>query len=271
MPNYKADANLLAQLSEEDKQALLSIYCHRCMDVSLLSLSIYHDIDSAQNAVDKMVSLWFLETVDYNARFPALFLTTLGVSAIKTLFDAELHRRYDRGGRDFRFRLAAELKMNPKVISHQMHLNAFETNLFLYAGNETAYCYWDEKMMPPASEFMMPDGMVELDNYYLFLEMDMGTEDQKRLAQKWDSYRMFLNSPGSFYKGKPIVMLFILEGMSKPNVRKKNVTEILLRHLAERIDGKFEVFIDIPTVLHQIIQSYLLSSGIAAAAEIPSL
>lgn len=64
--------------------------------------------------------------------------------------------------------------------------------------------------MPKASDFMMPDGMLNLPNYFVLLEMDMGTETLQRLRQKWDSYRLFLNSPGSFYQGKPIVMFFIL-------------------------------------------------------------
>lgn len=257
--HVKVNQVLLDQLTTADRSVLLEIYRHRCLDQNLLGKYVYQEAGSGSGAAEErvqfMVEKDLLEAVDYGADCPALFLTTLGMEVIKTFFADILKQQYAQEGKPFKLRFAYELKMNPKIITHQMHLNAFEMELESYfKPHDPNYHYFDEKHMPKVSDYMMPDGVVELSNSYIFLEMDMGTEDAKRLAQKWNSYRIFLNSPGFAYQGKPITMLFILDGIKWPDIRKRNVSKVLLKYIGDRINGTFEVYLDVPEKLHDLMK-----------------
>ena len=177
--------------------ALLSIYQHRCLNAQLLDSYVYQDIDTGpqqdSTKAGKLVEFGLIEMVEYGQKYPALFLTTLGIKTVEATSGETLRALYQFDGGKQTLPLAHDLKMNPKIINHQMHLNSFAMELASYAGGQASFRYFDEKLMPPASNFMMPDAMAELDNCYLFLEMDMGTEAKGRLAQKWNSYRTFLN------------------------------------------------------------------------------
>ena len=212
----------------------------------------------AREHIDKLIRLRLIEEVDYKQSTPAYFLTTQGVGYVNKLFGQELKDDYlSRNGKQSVLPMASDLKMNIKNINHQMHLNKFALEFESYA-ERVPYRYYDEKFMPKASEFMMPDGMIELPGCFIFLEMDMGTETTRRLSQKWNSYRLFLNSPGFCYQEKPIVMFFILEGVKNIEVRRTNISANLLEYLADRINGQFEVYIDSPDRLHNIIKTKLL-------------
>lgn len=273
MANYKAKNELLCQLSLEDRTALLSIYQHRCLDAPLLDSYVYRDVDVASQQgsvrVNKLRELGLIESVEYGQKNSALFLTTLGVEAVKTTSGKTLRELYQFDGGKQTLPLAHDLKMNPKIINHQMHLNSFAMELASYASGQGYFRYFDEKMMPPASNFMMPDAMAELDNCYLFLEMDMGTEAKGRLAQKWNSYRTFLNDPAGFYREKRVVMLFIIDGVKNVELRKRNVTAGLMTHIADRVNGRFEAYIDGVEALHKIVKTRILPP--AKDIEVPEL
>lgn len=262
MANYKAKNELLCQLSQEDRMALLSIYQHRCLDAPLLDNYAYRGIDaeSQQGSVraTKLRELGLIESVEYGQENSALFLTTLGVETVKATSGDILRELYQFDGGKQTLPLAHDLKMNPKIINHQMHLNSFSMELASYASGQGYFRYFDEKMMPPASNFMMPDAMAELDNCYLFLEMDMGTEAKGRLAQKWNSYRTFLNDPAGFYREKRVIMLFIIDGVKNVELRKRNVTAGLMTHIADRVNGRFEAYIDGVEALHEIVKTRIL-------------
>ena len=262
MANYKAKDELLCQLSKEDRTALLSIYQHRCLDTSLLDNYVYRDIgiEPQQGSAKtvKLRELGLIELVEYGQKYPALFLTTLGIEAVKATSGEILRELYQFDGGKQVLPLAHDLKMNPKIINHQMHLNSFAMELASYAGEQGYFRYFDEKMMPPASNFMMPDAMAELDNCYLFLEMDMGTEAKGRLAQKWNSYRTFLNDPAGFYQKKRVVMLFIIDGVKNVELRKRNVTAGLMTHIPDRVNGYFEAYVDGVKALHEIVKARIL-------------
>lgn len=108
--------------------------------------------------------------------------------------------------------------------------------------------------MPSAGNFIMPDGMYAVGQNILFLEMDMGTESAKRLVQKWDSYRMFLNDPKAFYADKKISMFFIIEGMAQPQVRARNVIVHMFKFLGDRFTNNFECYVNTPENCHEIIK-----------------
>ena len=251
MANYKVNAHIINQLNSDDKNALLAIYKHRCLTMSLLYDYLYSKTNIkksyAQAQVNKLLGLRLIEEIDYKQAAPAYFLTTQGVGYVNALFQDELKKDYlVDDSKAITLPLASDLKMNIRNVNHQMHLNKFAMEFESYAQGRVVYKYCDEKFMPQASEFMMPDGMIELPGCFVFLEMDMGTETTQRLSQKWNSYRLFLNSPGFYYQEKPIVMFFILEGVKNIELRRTNIATNLLEYLSDRINGQFEVYIDAP-------------------------
>ena len=178
-----------------------------------------------------------------------------------SLFGDRLKKLYKPGSQNTALPTCFDLKMHPANINHQMHLNQFGLEFEDYARGDAAYTYYDEKFMPPASDFIMPDGMIVLPERILFLEMDMGTERVKRLAQKWNSYRMFLNSPKAFYEKKPITMFFLLAGVKRLSYRQKSVMRSLMTYLNGRVNGEFEAYIETPEMCHEILQTRYLSAG----------
>lgn len=268
MAHYKANRDMIRLMTDEDKTALFSIYQHRCLDEFLLSKYIYdsaeEDISSIHTRITQLIDNGLVAPTCYGAKYPALFLTTLGVETIKAIYGDKLCAYYlfDQGKKNLP--LSSALKMHPKLINHQMHLNSFAMEFESYTCNDNYFRYYDEKFMPPASNFMMPDAMVELSSCYVLLELDMGTEAYGRLAQKWNSYRTFLNDPKGFYSQKTVVMLFIIDGVKNVSLRKKNVTAGIIAHIADRITANFEVYIDGPNALHEIIKARLLPQGQAA-------
>jgi len=120
--------------------------------------------------------------------------------------------------------------------------------------------YDDAIFMPPASGFLLPDGMIETPNALLLLEMDMGTERFRRLRQKWESYRGFLQHPKEFYAQKPVAMFFILQNAKYFGRRKVGLSKSLLTHFSTLFSPQFDVFVDDSDSLQRLIQANYLSS-----------
>jgi len=263
MANFKANEQVLRRLTEEDRRALLSLYQHRCLDEPLLHKYFYSGVDRRRayttKRLQELLFFWLIEEVDYGEEFPALFLTSLGVKTVLALFGDTLRDALSFGDGAVVMPTASELSIRPQNIPHQMALNSFILEMEESFRQRGGFRYFDEKHMPPASLFMMPDGVVELPGCYLFLEMDMGTERPSYLARKWNGYRMFLNSPSFFYEEKPVVMLFIISGVKNPELRKKNVSATLLEHLHPYLNGRFEAVIDTPENLHEFVKTQFLS------------
>ncbi|MDE7246239.1 MAG: replication-relaxation family protein [Oscillospiraceae bacterium] len=273
MANFKPDEIMIAGMTPADKAALLAVYQHRCLSKDLLSKYLYGPAglpgEIACHKIDAMLLDGLLEPVRYGEgeKLEAFFLTTLGVKTVESIYGNELFQMYKRGKANVRLPGYASLIMTPTNINHQMHLNQFGLEFESYTKGLSPYRYYDEKFMPPASDFMMPDGMIELPDRLLFLEMDMGTESSGRLAQKWNSYRMFLNDPKGFYQGRPVTMLFLIEGVKNPRLRQQNTMRVLMRHLGNRVRDGFEAYFDTPENCHRIIQTKFLSADTPMKAE----
>lgn len=261
MSNFKVNENVLAFLSEEDIAFLFSIYRHRCLDEDIAYRYFYSSVNVRRSyttqRIASLLSFKLLEEVDYEKEYPALFLTTLGVLYVRALSE--------KAGRDaalckgkYDWVTAKELKMGRSSLNHQMHLNNFALNFEKYAKENVEYTYYDGKFMPPASNFMMPDAMVDLPDCYLFLEMDMNTETSQSLLKKWESYRTFLNDPSEFYCQKQIIMLFIMENVSRVDYRRKTITNSIVTYIIDRINGQFDCYVGTPNELHNIIKSQIL-------------
>ena len=245
---------ILQGLTKEDCAVLNAVYRHRCLNALLLCQYFYieanGDIEYIRARIQYLVMEKLLEEVGCGTEYPALFLTTLGVETVKVL--AIQKKRMEQVTKS-----AYDLKMNPKNIPHQMALNKFVLGITAQIGGSVDYRYYDGKFMPPTAGSLMPDGMFEFCGHIVFLEMDMGTERSPHMARKWDNYRAFLESKSSFYQGKDITMLFILENVKVLSQRQRTVWSSIGRFLIDKIDGSFEIYADAPAVLQSILLAKL--------------
>lgn len=254
LANVKVNEEIMRELTQEDRMGLDAIYWHRCLNAPLLYRYFYVQADArmeyAQERIRQLVSKKVLAEVEYGGQYPALFLTTLGVAIVKLLRGALNGAVKNRRQMD---RSSYELKMNPKTIPHQVALNTFVLSVCSKLNDGIEYQYYDEKFMPPAAESLMPDGMFEFRDYIVLLEMDMGTERAAHMERKWNNYRTFLEYKGPFYQNRDIIMLFILDNVKSLSRRKRTVWASLGRFLIDKIDGTFEVYVDAPAVLQNIL------------------
>ena len=245
------------KLSENDRRVLLLIYEHRCLREDLIHKYVYAEENIkrgfAIKRLERLIEAKLIECIDYDEEFPALFLTNSGIRIVRELFPREIASLTKKENQKL---TAADLRIVPVNINHQMHLNRFALEM-RKALRDVPHKYYDEKYMPVTSQYMMADGMIELDDRILLLETDMGTERAARFAQKWDSYRSFLQDKGEHYRNKKIEMYFILEGMKRPAQRILTVTQSLMSYLSVYVGIDFEVFINTPEELKEVILNNL--------------
>ena len=266
MANYKWNVKMLKSLSEEDIALLELVYRHRCVDEQLAHRYIYSSVaihrNFTHNRLMELVRMHLLEPVSYGKKYPALFLTTLGVEALRNL---------KIGSHDDLFsdiRPAYDLKMKPQNINHQIRLNAFALEYQLAATGQLKYEYFDAKFMPRCSETMSPDGLLVFQNRLYLLEMDMGNERSSHLAVKWNNYRSFLTNRAEFYQNRKMTMLFILDGVKVTSQRRNTVLSSLSQYLLDAVDVEFEVFVDAPEILLDILTEQTLKGpGLCAAGD----
>lgn len=96
-----------------------------------------------------------IEAVPYGGCEDALFLTPYGVKTVTSLYSEQLIKMYKPGLISEKLPTYWDLKMSPANINHQIHLNKFGLEFEEYARENIEYEYFDEKFMPPASDFMM--------------------------------------------------------------------------------------------------------------------
>ncbi len=256
LANIKVSGELLKTLTYEDRMVLDAVYCHRCLTAPLLCQYFYAQAEDrmgyAQERIQHMVSKKVLVEVEYGRQYPALFLTTLGVAAVRALRTVQ-STVLGREKAKLVNKSAYELKMSPKSIPHQMALNAFVLEAGARIGDSIEYQYYDEKFMPPVAKSLMPDGMFEFCDCIVLLEMDMGTERSPHMAKKWNNYRTFLEYKGPFYQDKDIVVLFILDNVKALLQRQRTVLTSVGRCLIDKIDGKFEIYADAPAILQDVL------------------
>lgn len=241
-------------IKDDDKDFLLAVYLHRCLNEELAAAYIYQGHQNPELYAGRRI-LFLLRQGVILEREGAYFLSTIGVNHVRRWFGERLMVSYKPDKENKILPKSCDLKICSRNINHQLHLNQFAMKLKSYVPPQIPYSYYDEKFMPAAGNFIMPDGMAQMENEILFLEMDMGTESSKRLAQKWDSYRMFLNDPKSYYADKRVSMFFIIEGIAQPQVRARNVITHIFKFLGDRFSSTFECYVNTPENCHEIIKS----------------
>lgn len=257
MANRNLDAHILQAISETDKAVLQAIYTHRCLTENLIHRFFYEKSGIPQEVSASRIR-WLkqkglIEPMDYGGDFPALFLTTLGIETYRFLFDLPVEV-FDPEVGKFKnaLRIASDLKMKTNNLKHQMALNEFQLRFDERVAGRFAYTYQDEKFIR-MSYAIRPDGLIQMSNVDLFIEIDMATEKHKVLLSKWDHYREFLRSSSYRCKGKKIIMLFALHNVKYIEQRRNVVLSSLQLGLLDTLDSCFEVYIDSPENLLDIV------------------
>ncbi len=267
------DARLLRQLTQEDRKLLVTIYEHRCVNTDLAWRYCYRQAGYPPSQVrDRLLKLSrpldLLRPVPYEDRTAARkfrsgpdtawFLTRRGMGVLRLI--TGMNPRGSRGERQegtCTARRPSELLIGGWGIPHQMGLNRFVLAFKAGAGGRS-YVYYDRLYMPPCCESMKPDGILVYGDTVILLEQDMGTERGVNLEAKWLNYRTFLQHPTPFYQGRKLVLLFLLDRVSRIDQRRSTLWNHLNSTLLDRINGSFEAYADRPATILQLLLHRLI-------------
>jgi hypothetical protein len=266
---------MIAAMSSVDKMVLQSIYQHRCLNEDLLYQFFYRKMDASRTFAARkirwMLQKGLIEPVEYGEDFPALFLTTLGIETYRYLFNIPKEiMDLDTGKMKNALRLAGSLKMKPNNLRHQMALNQFELAFEEQAAGEIAFTYQDEKFLDLYT-VIRPDGLIQFNQVDLFLEMDMSTEKSDALLSKWNHYREFLKSREYRYKDRKTIVLFILNAVQMAEQRRQTVLSTLQTGLLDALDSCFEIYVDTPENLLDLIFNRLAPNSVNFSKSIAAL
>ena len=151
-----------------------------------------------------------------------------------------------------------------------MALNQFELAFEERAAGEIAFTYQDEKFLDLYT-VIRPDGLIQLNQIDLFLEMDMATEKSDALLSKWNHYREFLKSREYRYKDRKTIVLFILNAVQMAEQRRQTVLSTLQTGLLDALDSCFEIYVDTPENLLDLIFNQLAPNSVNFSQSIVAL
>lgn len=238
-------------LNKIDLEILHQIYLLRCLTVNQIYLNYYQeDFVGIQqfkdNKINILKQLGIVEEIEFSSDNSALFLTKLGIDVVIEAYQIPINIvDEETSGVKRGYYRASELKMLPKNIPHQVHLNQFMLDFkTIYEANNIplTWEYYDEKYVSQYTK-IRPDGMISILDTDLFLEMDMSTESKAQLIDKWKHYKVFLNSVEHRNNDRKVIVLFIVENTSlienRKNLIKLTANDIVLND----IDDKFEIIV----------------------------
>lgn len=264
---------IAAKLSNRDVLALKSIYDLRCLTAS----QIYQLHYSRNSKTNKPVSDTFCKSkiaifIDLNLieRVPfsfngdshfCYFLTSKGVDIVRAQFNLppnvfDSSRKLVKRG----YLRPSELKINARLIPHQIHLNQFYID-FTKISCDLTYSYKDGKHSNSFSS-ISPDGVLTAKDTYFFIETDLGTESKKHLSEKWKHYRNFLKSDEFFFIERKIVVLFILENISDVAQRRDLVKLTAHEELLDLFGDNFDIYVGTREFILDALSNKLLKPSI---------
>lgn len=258
MKPQKIDRNDVKKLSPADRSMLCAVYLYRCLTFQ----QMYEIFYKKENEKSTYAAWHLKEMVESNYLMPisfldaetgneAYFLTTTGITLVKRLLDIPSTKipGLPKTIRDYDWH-SADLKLSLGKINHQIHLNTFALK-FAEELNRP-FEYFDEKYVPDKDIYSMrarADGLAELPERSIYFELDMGTESMEALKSKWYGYQTLVNSHDFFETSqkKNGVILFILDNVKRPEIRKRTV----LRSLADSqmlnlMSKSFDLYIGTP-------------------------
>lgn len=251
------ETTVMRFLKQPDYLMLKEIYTMRCMSVKQAWLYFYKGYGiTFNNFVSKRLMLFarlgIIEMI-YSGSTYAIFVKTPGINILKRKFNIttevwDIKTRTSRRG----YHTEGELKMLPKLINHQLELNQFVFDFKeKHKTNPTLqpYKFINEKTTSKY-KFIRPDGMISISQVDFFLEMDMGTETKKQLLDKWNNYRLFMNTTEFKNSESKIIVLFIIScPKDAMHARKNLIRSTIYETLIDAFDDRFDVYIGSRTEL----------------------
>lgn len=253
---------MISSLTARDKSALTALYAYRCLTFQQLYEFGYVtekngkvSEQTAKKRLRYMIDSGLIRKKKFG-NLDVFMISNNGIEILKQchqipneIFDSTT-RTIKRG-----YYTSKELEIYSKYMNHQLNLNQFVLE-FSKENTDKEWYYYDEKYLSKYSS-IRPDGMISVQDFDIFLEMDMSTESKKQLSEKWENYRRFLASSEFQNSHKKIVMFFIIENntvskdnrnyatryMNKIENRKKLVRYTMFADLIDAIGADFEVFI----------------------------
>ncbi len=269
LSKYKIN-QFIEKLSDRDYDALNAIYDFRCLTYEQIYELVYKynaktgEINNetySKRKLKQFLEMKFItETILYDKDIPPIYqLTTQGINALKKYknwpsnYYDEHKKILSRG-----YLVESELNVKERFMAHQYNLNKFVINLEkLFKGEN--FKYEDEKHLE-SFVGIRPDGVFTLDNMVFFLEMDMGTENEKQLKEKWDHYRKFLSSNEFILRERQIYVLFIVDGIVRINQRISMIKNTLYSNFVDCFDKEIEIFVNTPGELMDTITDRILNN-----------
>lgn len=268
--------DFILSLTEADKEALRSLYLFRCLDEPLLHDMCYEpegrSRDYVMRRVRNFIKHEIVERVKYGGEYPALFLKTAGIKLLSEYVRLPEDVYHQQGKKTLLGVYSAnDLKLDVKMINHQLFLNRFVATFKRRAAEiNLPWLYFDEKYLSHYVS-IRPDGMIRIGSLDLFLEMDMGTETFQFLARKWNNYRRFVSSDEYFQREQNIKVLFIIGNMVNPKLRSRRVKTTIINNILDVIDNDFDFFVSDQEDLVNVVFNLLLSSSPHYSKRIPEL
>lgn len=244
----KANYERAQQLSDYDMFVLHEIYQFRCLDINQLFDYYYYTkfqdkIKFEKLVLKKWTNLLLIDTIEYKEGV-AVFLTNNAIEIIREEFGmstniVDKEKKIVKRG----YYSAAELKMLPRLVNHQIHLNRFILDFAALADDEDLnWQHFGEKYV---SQYfgMRPDALLRFYDVDIFLEQDMSTESKKQLLQKWEHYRTFLQSKEVEGQDRKIIMMFIVDNTTNIKERKELVRYTACDSLIDVLNSNFDIYV----------------------------
>ena len=234
-------------ITPEDHNALHGIYRHRCLNDRQLAEYFYKDLDDGKNdytlmRINELVENWLIDAHEYKPGIWVYFLTKRGVQYVRETSGRIMYSFKERSGKKQYEASAGSLWMKDQILDHQCRLNDLALEILRTCSLDSA-CYKDN-LFATNFCYAQPDGVLELPDFHIFLEMDMGNEESKILREKWTHSRnYFLSRDYQLYRKKRIVVLFATENVKKLAARRKIVIRSLAETSMDLLGPMFECYI----------------------------
>ena len=234
-------------ITPEDHNALHGIYRHRCLNDRQLAEYFYKDLDDGKNdytlmRINELVENWLIDAHEYKPGVWVYFLTKRGVQYVRETSRRTMYSFKERSGKKQYEASAGSLRMKDQILDHQCRLNDLALEILRVCSLDPA-CYKDN-LCATNIRYAQPDGVLELPDFHIFLEMDMGNEESKILREKWTHYRnYFLSRDYQLHRKKRIIVLFATENVKKLAARRKIVVRSLAETSMDLLGPMFECYI----------------------------
>lgn len=262
--------DIIKQLEKTDIRLLYRLYQYRCLTIRQSFRELYQETYDDLRAFEEdrlelLITLGVVDKVEFNLENHALFLTKVGVDIVREAVQIE-REIFDKDTKKVKrgYYTAGELRISPRLINHQVHLNQFVLEFKQLALDYGHKCnYYDEKFV---SQYftIRPDGLLQIYDTDFFVEMDMATENKSQLIDKWSHYRDFFRSQEYNEREKKIVVLFVTENTKNLKSRKDLVRYTASQSLIDVFGENFDMHIGSKDELLKLLFEQLIPDMVQA-------